>query len=374
MKRIIKLQCRHKDKNAHTEPKTGLSRRKNVTLAAIAAGCILALCFLAAFAILQGYLNKIQYDPGITSIRTDVTPEMENAAATDSPQIDIEALEQAAMHNLFNSPDLPAGSDSVFHVLLIGTDNRTSGAVGRSDSMVLISVNKNTSAVIATSLLRDIYLQIPDIGWSDRLNTAYAYGGASLLLKTIQENFKIDVSKYIAVDFFAFIEIIDALGGVTIEIDDSEINTANGYIQEINELTGLHPDDGKLVSGGLQLLNGKQALAYSRIRYVGNADFGRTDRQRVVLQILFETVQSCSIGQLSDLLNVFLPEVTTNLTRSELTTLLFAVPAISDYSFESWYIPVEGSYSYLTIRGMSVLGIDFNANISELQKRIHQNS
>lgn len=342
--------------------------------AAIAAGCVLAACCLTAFVIFRGYLNKIQYDPGIASIRTDVTPETEDITTTDSPRTMIESLEQAAQRNLENSSNTPASDESVLNILLIGTDNRTSGAMGRSDSMVLISINKENSSVVATSLLRDIYLQIPAVGRSDRLNAAYAYGGASLLLTTIQENFKIDVSKYIAVDFYAFIKIIDWLGGVAIEVDDSEIDTANGYIQEINELTGLPPDDGKLVSGGLLLLNGKQALAYSRIRYVGNADFGRTDRQRTVLQKLFEMLQSCSLGQLSDLLNTLLPEVTTNLTKSELTALVFALPAISEYAFDSWYIPVDGSYSYLTVRGMSVLGIDFDANISELQRRIYQNS
>ncbi len=107
---------------------------------------------------------------------------------------------------------------------------------------------------------------------------------------------------------------------------------------------------------------------------MGNADFGRTDRQRTVLQKLFEMLQSCSLGQLSDLLNTLLPEVTHNLTKSELTALVFALPAISEYAFDSWYIPVDGSYSYLTVRGMSVLGIDFDANISELQRRIYQNS
>lgn len=337
-------------------------KKKLVIIGGILAGLALILC-ISGCLIVNSYLNKINYDTGTASVEPEQSEsQSESETAEHQGSETTEATEDSTAPT--------ASEEDVLHILLIGSDNRAVDDDGRSDSMILISINKNTSKIIATSLLRDIYLQIPGESRGNRLNAAYAMGGASLLLSTIQENFRIEVEDYVSVNFYSFIDIIDELGGITITISDAEIEVANNYIREINHLLDLPIDDGILTQAGEQTLSGKQTLGYVRIRYVGNADFGRTDRQRVVLEQVFSKIKQQNIFQLTNLLNDFLPEVTTNLSKSELSSLLLSIPTYANYAVDSYYIPVDGSYSYATVRGMSVLNIDFDQNIAEMQRRI----
>ncbi len=347
-----------------------VTKRKVMIIAGSIAGVILILC-LSGYLIINGYLDKIKYDPGVKPLASEISSEPGDNTESDSPREEIDAFNRQVEENLsINSTPLLYDKD-VFNVLLIGSDTRVAGSTGRSDSMILISINKKTSKIIATSLLRDIYLQIPGVALGNRLNTAIAFGGPALLLNTIRQNFKINVDRYIAVDFFSFMDIIDQVGGVDIDITDAEIKVTNGYIEGINDLKGLPEDSGKLTFAGKQTLTGKQALGYARVRYVGNGDFDRTDRQRLVLGQVFSKIKTRSISQLNDLLNAFLPEVTTNLSKSELFSLVLSIPSYKNYTIDSWRVPADGTFSYLSIRGMSVLGIDFSENRAEMQKRMY---
>lgn len=343
-------------------------KKKILIISSSIAAFILIFC-LAGYAIINSYLSKVNYDPGTETINMDIAPDQDTDSS--SPQQEIDNANKAIEDNLNNNSTPLLYDKDVYNILLIGSDTRVSGGTGRSDSMILISINKKTQKIIATSLMRDIYLQIPGVQEGNRLNTAYAYGGADLLLKTVQQNFKISVDKYIAVDFFSFIDVIDKVGGVNINISDAEIKVANDYVHEINQLKGLPINDGIITQSGEQTLTGKQALGYARIRYVGNADFGRTDRQRTVLEQVFSKVKTKNISQLNDLLNTFLPEVTTNLGKGELFSLVLNMPTYKNYSLDSWRIPVDGAFSYMSIRKMSVLSIDFAKNIDEMKNRIY---
>jgi LCP family protein required for cell wall assembly len=339
-------------------------------------GILLVAIAATGFFIINSYLGKIKYDSGTAAVEpispeTTIDEEPEDGNNTDSPQAEVDDLEQRIRENLENNSTPITYDKDVFNILLIGTDDRKDDHVGRSDSIIIISICKKTSKIIATSLLRDIYLNIPGMSQGHRLNAANVAGGPALLLKTIEENFKIHVDKYVTVNFFSFMKIIDQVGGVTIDISDAEMKVANKYIRQLNKLLELPLEDGVLTEAGEQNMNGKQALGYARIRYVGNADFERTDRQRSVMTKVFNKIKELSLLQLSDLLNILLPEVTTNLSKGELFTLILSVPVYSTYTLDSWYVPKEGSFSYLTIRGMSVIGIDFQENISALQKKIY---
>ena len=174
----------------------------------------------------------------------------------------------------------------VKNVLLIGTDGRTASDRGRSDTMILLSINSKTDEIFLTSLMRDSYVDISGYGWN-KLNAAYSFGGPELLIDTIQRNFDVKVTDYIAVNFNAFAAVVDAVDGVEINVSDSEAEAINQILHdEVNELMGDAIDSDYLSSGGKYKLNGKQALSYARIRYVGNADFERTERQREVLSKL----------------------------------------------------------------------------------------
>jgi len=266
--------------------------------------------------------------------------------------------------------DLPVMEDKdVFNILLIGSDSRDLNDLGRSDAMMILSVNKKTKNIILTSLLRDIYLNIPGKK-SNRLNTAYAIGGAKLLTETIEENFKIKLDGYVSVDFFAFLEIIDAIGGVTVEITEEELPFLNSHIRDINKILKEDANKDVLALPGKHLLNGKQTLGYSRIRYVGT-DFERTARQRKVIEQIFEKMKKAGIKNIVKLLDIVLPKVTTNLKEIEIISHILNLPDYLGYEFKQWRIPVNGSYRNAKVRGMDVLLIDFEKNIKEISERIY---
>ena len=297
-------------------------------------------------------------------------PEEVDLSQPDSTAEDISSIEDEILKNYQNNSTPILEIKKVLSVLLIGSDTRSTRERGRSDSMILISINQETKTITATSLLRDIYLEIEG-KQNNRLNAAYSFGGANLLMDTIENNFKIKIDRYASVDFNAFIDIIDAVGGVTIDVSDKELPVANDYIKSMSIARKEDANSDQLTHSGSQLLNGKQTLGYSRIRYVGNNDFERTARQRRVLEQVFQKVKGLNLVQINDLLNSILPQVTTNLTEGEIFGQILSLPSYTKYDFEQWSIPMTGTYKGMRIRGMEVLGIDFNKNIAELQHRIY---
>jgi len=259
---------------------------------------------------------------------------------------------------------------NVYNILLIGSDSRKGGARGRSDSMILISINKKAKTITTTSILRDIYLKIPGRETGNRINAAFAYGGADLLLDTIRQNFRIRVDKYVIIDFYAFIDMVDSVGGITVEVSEEDIPVINGYVRELNKLTGQDEELDCLTEAGKLLLNGKQALGYARNRYVGS-DFARTARQRKVLEQLFEKVKQLKLTAIKDLADKVLPKITTNLKEGELLSLILSLPSYIKYDIKQVTIPAAGSYKDVKIRGMAVLAIDFEKNIKLLHESIY---
>jgi len=291
--------------------------------------------------------------------------------AADMPaasEDEIAAIEEKLQSNLAKS-DIKYDKN-VLNILLIGSDSRKSGGSGRSDAMILISINKKKKIITATSILRDIYLKIPGRDKSNRINAAFAYGGADLLLDTIKQNFKINVDKYVIIDFFAFIDMVDAVGGVTVDVTKDDIPIINGYVKELNKLTGVDEKCDWLKNDGQLLLNGKQALGYARNRYIGT-DFKRTARQRDILKQVFDKVKDLKITKIIELANQILPQVTTNLKESEIFTLLLSLPSYIKYDIKQETIPAAGTYNNVRIRGMAVLSIDFEENINMLHKSLY---
>lgn len=185
------------------KPKKKLSAKAKTLITIGVVLGVLLLVVLIGFLILHGYISKIQYDPGTQSI-VDSIPEDDDGESSqpDSPASDINDLESKVESN-YNNNKIPLAYDKdVFNIMLIGSDTRISGHWSRSDTMMLVSINKKTHKIIVTSLLRDIYVQIPEINKSNRLNAATAFGGPALLLKTVEENFRVKVDRYMAVDFF----------------------------------------------------------------------------------------------------------------------------------------------------------------------------
>ena len=261
-------------------------------------------------------------------------------------------------------------SDDVYNILLIGSDTRESGAVGRSDAMILVSINQKTETIYLTSFLRDCYVSIPGYG-NTRLNHAFAYGGPDLLEQTLEQNFKVHVDRYVAVDFFSFMDVIDTLGGVYINVSEDEQKVTNNYIWSMNKLMGEEWSNDYLWSSGWQKLNGKQALCYARNRYTGN-DYERTARQRTIINQIIDGAMQASPATLVDLAQVILPQVTTDMTKSEILSYAANAAAYMGYDVQQQQIPAEGTYSGATISGMSVISLDLDANIKYLQGTIYE--
>lgn len=347
--------------------KKSSAKKKAMIVIFIILGILLAFLITAGI-VIHHYISKLNLvDPAQKAEIVDSIDIDDLVSGPDSPKDKIDSLEDKIKANL--NKDGLMQSDDVMNILLLGTDARSKNERGRSDSMILVSINKATKEIVMTSFLRDIYLAIPDIE-STRLNHAYAYGGADLVIDTLEQNFKIKIDKYAQVDFSSFITVVDAVGGVEINVTDEELPYITKYLVEINRLEGDPQGDGTLKSSGKQLLNGKQALAYSRIRYIGT-DFGRSERQRTVLEKLIQKAADLSLGDLDELVDELFPNITTNLTESELFSMIIKSPAYFSYDLKQCRVPMDDTYEYMTVRSMSVLGIDFDKNKKYLYKNIY---
>ena len=267
--------------------------------------------------------------------------------------------------------DRPLQEDGVVNILLIGNDSRENGDDGRSDAMILLSISKKTKTIYMTSLLRDMYVEIPGRS-GNRLNAAYSFGGAELLMETIEQNFDIPVNRCVQVNFEAFANLVDAVDGVDLELSTEEIEYVNGYLVEYNMLTDRPQgtDNMDPAASGMVHLNGPQALAYCRNRYIGT-DFGRTERQRKVLAEVIKKIPGTVVTNGSELFEGLMPNLTTNLTRMECFRLSLMVGRFIAFDIVSDSIPQTGTYKNASIRGMSVLEVDFDANKKYLREKLY---
>ena len=351
------------------------SKKKKIIIAII----ILVICVagIVTFTLLRNhYYGLMTYSPDddlwndeqVSGLLTDI----DETTGVDSPLSEIEKLEQELLANAEELQKInPISSDDVYNILLIGTDARNKDERGRADTIVLASINAKEEKIFLTSFLRDIYVTIPGVG-SNRLNAAYVYGGASLLVKTIEQNFGIKIDNYMKTDFFSFIDIIDSVGTVDLEVTAEEISYMNRYIREVNQLSGIDKQDGQLdeSDAGLIEMNGKQALAYARLRKVGS-DFARTDRQRKVLMQVAKKLKKMSRGEQMQVLKDALPNVVTDIEEDEFKAMILNSTEYMTYQIKCMTVPVNGSWKFVTVNGMEVIGIDFDKNIKAIEEWIY---
>ena len=264
----------------------------------------------------------------------------------------------------------------VSNVLLIGTDSRDlSQERGRSDSMILASINKKTRELTLTSFLRDSYVYIDDEYGYGKLNAAYSYGGAGLLMDTIESNYGVRIDDYILISFAACANVIDAVGGVKLDLTDEEADAVNEIlISEVNELMGDDRNDDLLDCGGKQKLDGKQALSYSRIRYVGNADFELASRQRTVMTQVLKKAAVNPVA-MARIFVTALPELSTNLSVGKSYGYTLRAPfLLIGYQLKTQQIPADDTFYGDVIDGESVLRVDCDANRQVLKDTVYRKS
>ncbi|MGL4654582.1 MAG: LCP family protein [Sarcina sp.] len=205
----------------------------------------------------------------------------------------------------------------ITNIALFGVD-AVDGGHGRSDSIMIATLNNKDKSIKLTSLMRDSYVAIDGHG-NDKLNHAYAFGGPELAMKTINKNFDLNVKDFVTVNFETLPKVIDALGGVEIEIESDEISQANKYISEMNQIN--NGNSRMIQSAGKQTLDGNQVMGYCRVRYTDGGDYRRTERHRKVLTGLFEKFKQMDILKLPGLVNEVAPMVKTSLGTSKMIDL-----------------------------------------------------
>ena len=253
----------------------------------------------------------------------------------------------------------------VVNILLVGSDHGAiKGDHGRSDSIMIATVNFKSKELKLTSLMRDMYVEIPGYG-HNKLNAAYAFGGVELLYKTIAKNFGIKIDNYCVVDFSTFEKVINKVGGVEISLEEKEakyLNTTN-YISKKKY---------RNVKVGKQTLNGNQALGYARVRYVvskkyGDGDFGRTGRQRAVLQAALNKVLQQNPATIANIALDALKDVSTDMNASYLKALVLKVVKMGTTEIDQMRVPLEGTYKMGRAQSnMFVFFINFEANKAAL--------
>lgn len=352
-----------------------IKRKTLIIICSVVLGVIL-LATAILFLVMKNYLGKIQrFDGSENTLSSDEIANLNNQEATNpdfsGPIVD------------GNDVPMPTGpvegitqNNKVVNILLVGQDRRKGEGRRHSDSMVLVTVNKTDKTITMTSFMRDLWVPIPD-HYNERLNVPYMVGGFDLLNKTLQHNFGVSADYNVEVDFEGFESVIDAIGGIDMYLTGAEAKYLN---RRGNWSNGEKYDGSWTLHEGVNHLTGKQALAYSRIRDL-DSDFGRTNRQRKVLQTLLDTAKQMSSTKLLSMVNSLISYVKTDMTDSQIITLATELlPILSKAEVISQRIPADGAYSSVRLidngYAKDVLIMDeedLQANTALLEKALGKN-
>ena len=226
--------------------------------------------------------------------------------------------------------------EGITNVLLVGVDGIDfDEKYQRSDSMIIATLDSNKEKVKLTSLYRDTLVYIPGYG-EEKMNLAFSLGGPELVMETIKYNFDVNIEKYIMINFAGFESIIDQIGGVEIDVKEYQLHELNKYI---GQATG--GGDCPVEKAGLQILNGKQALSYARIRKGVGDDYERTERQREVLFKVVEKLQKTDVIKYFSIANKMLDYLRTNIGIMDGLNMAYTISKFSNLETEQLSIPVQ---------------------------------
>lgn len=335
------------------------STRKKVLTVLVSLLAVILVVLLAATVYVEWILGRFYYDPsalGTLSQEEILAQLQDDQGSTLDPDAQVVDPDDIQME----LPDKIKAGEHIVNILLVGQDRREGEPRMRSDVMLLVTVNTEEKSVTMTSFLRDLYVQIPGY-YKNRINVAYYLGGAELLFDTIEYNFGIRPDKFVEVDFTGFQDVVELVGGVDMELTQKEATHLNN-----NEILYNFPEESWSLTVGMNHLNGKQALAYARIRKIDpTGDFARTERQRKVISALMEKASTLNLLELNELLLEATDIITTDMTSREILSYAVALyPVLTDMkAVNSLQIPVEGEYYMASIEGIgSVLVPDLPDN------------
>lgn len=341
------------------------SDRKKLPLPAKIAIGILAVVLVIG---VGGYaaFDYFYHQMNIQKAEDDV-PAAEEYFDTDENTGNLEELDPNSIQ--LDSATAVKSDKQVVNILLCG-EEAIGGGRGRTDSIMIATINSVDNELKLTSIMRDSYVQIP--GYTDnKINSAYHNGGMSSLIKTIKTNFGIEVDGYVLVNFDSFEQIVDAVRGIDITLDEKEVKYLNStnYISDRSNHT---------LSVGKNHMNGNQALGFARVRYVMRdgeyGDFARTLRHRTVMQALFKRVQDKSTLELIAMIPKILPMLTTNIEKNDLINYISMGVKVREQNAKiaTLNVPVEGAYKITRARGMSIILPDpLSKSVDQMQKFIY---
>ncbi|MCI1965060.1 MAG: LCP family protein [Oscillospiraceae bacterium] len=253
--------------------------------------------------------------------------------------------------------------EGVCNILLLGVDENKDGSDGRSDTNMLMSIDKDAKTIRLVSFLRDSYLEIPTVG-KNKLNAAYSNGGVALTMQTLENNYRINIDQYVSVNFENFATVIDKMGGLDVPMSAAACKAENEGI-------GTH------LKAGINHLPGTECLYYARIRYAtdsfGSNDYGRTARQRQVIELMIQKMKSMSLVDSSKIIYDYLPYVKTNLSDGQLLYLASIGASLSDYKIETQQAPAPNTFNdQKHVAGIgSVIDIDLEQNCALLREFLY---
>lgn len=319
-----------------------------------------AFIFVIFFSILCSFTSNAQESQAqISAIPVRKSPVPLNRSAE---ALGISQKVQQKIKTMTNPP---------INIALFAVDRRTEQEAGNSDVVMIISIDQLNGKIKMASIMRDTYVKIEGKGM-DKINAAYAIGGPQLAIKTINQNFDLDIKDYMNVDFYGAAKIVDALGGIMVNVKTEELPYLNNYLDELaiyEKIPAVHVQD-----PGLQKLNGKQTAAYTRIRAVGKGDYERTERQRSVLVSIFDKLK----GSGQEIFPVFASQVLPNIETSmaNFTLLNFAGSILNskNKTIEQARFPLDKEGVGKRINNIWYLTTDLKTTTSSLHNFIYKSN
>lgn len=337
-----------------TKEKLMKSKKKKWMIVGISVLSLLVVLTVAGVIIYNVTVDHYLDEINVVTKETDLIFETEVITSEDGNASVVEDPEHNGELNADNLP-LICNTKYVKNYLLLAVDSRGKEA-GLSDSMILLSVNTKTGKIVLCSFMRDILAKYPTeptspvAGKYDKLNHAHSYGGPELTMAVLKETFNIEVSQYAKINFSAFRDMVDAMGGLDMNLSSAEVNAINSILSETmqepanNALKVTSRDMLTNKGAGVYHLTGVQALSHARNRRVGS-DYARTQRQRDLIQAMAKKATTLSLSQLDNLLTTVLPLITTNIPKDTMKDMIGDLPSYLTYEIQSTRVPGDGMFT-----------------------------
>lgn len=258
--------------------------------------------------------------------------------------------------------------DGYINILLLGVDSRDMNNISgtRSDAIMVVSINEETNDVKIISTYRDTYLKMGDTSTFDKITHACVYGGPEMTMKSLNQAMDLNIQNYVVVNFKAVADLVDAVGGITVDVQDYEIQQLNKYTIQTAKNIGRENYQ-TVTAAGTQTLDGCQAVSYSRIRKGVGDDFKRTERMRTVLTKVFNKMKTMSFSEIKGLIELMTPQVKTNLDMNNILALASRLPSFNIQGSVGW--PYNVTTGFIG-RASVVLPVDLVANAVKLHQEM----